>query len=142
FLSCMSFKRADYLLPAYPGFALALGCAAERLVGQRDVAEFARIPLLQTRNSGEFRYSRRGGIACVFAGVAVAVCLGWTCYNAWVVPQQEDGGYQRIAAEVRAHTERPVIFFRGESHVLAFHMGRPVDTILEWENLEWWAARP
>ncbi len=31
FLSCMRFKRADYLLPAYPGAALLLGCAAERL---------------------------------------------------------------------------------------------------------------
>ncbi len=31
FLSCMSFKRADYLLPAYPGAALFLGCWAERM---------------------------------------------------------------------------------------------------------------
>src|SRR5438552_2897804 len=30
FLSCMRFKRADYLLPAYPGAALLLGCILER----------------------------------------------------------------------------------------------------------------
>src|SRR5439155_25744847 len=29
-LSCSRFKRADYLLPAYPGAALFRGCAAER----------------------------------------------------------------------------------------------------------------
>ena len=30
FLSLMRFKRADYLLPAYPGAALWLGCLVER----------------------------------------------------------------------------------------------------------------
>jgi 4-amino-4-deoxy-L-arabinose transferase-like glycosyltransferase len=35
FLSCMSFKRADYLLPAYPGFALFLGAAIEHWVKRR-----------------------------------------------------------------------------------------------------------
>src|SRR5262249_30229361 len=30
-LSCVSFKRADYLLPAYPGAALFVGCVGERL---------------------------------------------------------------------------------------------------------------
>ncbi len=35
----------------------------------------------------------------------------------------------------------PVIFFRAESHLLAFHVGRPLDTILEWENLDIWASR-
>ena len=29
FLSCMRFKRSDYLLPAYPGAALFLGCSLE-----------------------------------------------------------------------------------------------------------------
>src|SRR5262249_36417428 len=30
-LSCSSFKRADYLLPAYPGVAIWLGCVLERV---------------------------------------------------------------------------------------------------------------
>jgi 4-amino-4-deoxy-L-arabinose transferase-like glycosyltransferase len=115
FLSCMSFKRADYLLPAYPGFALLVGAAAEH-----------------------FAIRRR-----VFAVVALAVACGWGWYNMCVVPQQEDGWpYLRIAQEIRAQTDRPVIFFRAESHVLALHVGRPLDTILEWENLQWWVDRP
>jgi 4-amino-4-deoxy-L-arabinose transferase-like glycosyltransferase len=125
FLSCMSFKRADYLLPAYPGFALAIGCALERLwvVG------------------GAFR-RLRVGIAITVAGIVIAVALGWLGFNSWIVPRQEgDWPYQRIAQHIRAQTDRPVIFFRAESHVLAFHVGRPVDTILEWENLAWWADR-
>jgi 4-amino-4-deoxy-L-arabinose transferase-like glycosyltransferase len=115
FLSCMSFKRADYLLPAYPGFALLLGAAAER-----------------------FAIRRR-----VFGVVVLGAVLGWSWYNTWVVPSQENGWpYQRIAREIRAQTDRPVIFFRAESHVLAFHVGAPLDTILEWENLQWWVDRP
>jgi 4-amino-4-deoxy-L-arabinose transferase-like glycosyltransferase len=119
-LSCMSFKRADYLLPAYPGFALLLGCTAERfwITGGRRV---------------------RHGMAAGFAAVSLAVMLGWMAYAGG----QEDGWpHQRIAQEIRERTGRPVIFFRAEAHVLAFHVGRPVATILEWENLAWWVARP
>jgi 4-amino-4-deoxy-L-arabinose transferase-like glycosyltransferase len=119
FLSVMSFKRADYLLPAYPGFALLLGCVAERA------------------------WTARRSLAWVF-GLTVAGCaLGWTAYNGWVVPEQEGGWpYRRVAQTIRAQTDRPVIFFRAESHVLAFNLGRPVDTIREWENLQWWTERP
>ena len=115
FLSCMSFKRADYLLPAYPGFALLIGCTAERFALRRSVF-----------------------------GIAVAgAVLGWGWYNTAIVPAQEDGWpYRRMAQEIRAQTDRPVIFFRAESHVLAFHVAPPLDTILEWENLQWWVERP
>jgi hypothetical protein len=34
------------------------------------------------------------------------------------------------------------LFFRTEVHLLAFHIGQPIDTLLEWENLDFWAARP
>jgi 4-amino-4-deoxy-L-arabinose transferase-like glycosyltransferase len=125
FLSCMSFKRADYLLPAYPGFALLLACSLERWWASDPRGSMARLA------------------AWSMGAVVGAVCLGWGWYDAWIVPRQEAGWpYQRIAAEIRSRTDRPVIFFRAESHVLAFHIGRPLDTILEWENLEWWAARP
>src|SRR5262249_19365801 len=33
-LSCSRFKRADYLLPAYPGAAIFLGCVGQRLLGE------------------------------------------------------------------------------------------------------------
>jgi hypothetical protein len=35
-----------------------------------------------------------------------------------------------------------VIFFRTELHPLAFHLGRPMTTVLEWENLAIWAREP
>jgi hypothetical protein len=122
FLSCMSFKRADYLLPAYPGFALLLGGAAERFwLAYKE---------------------RRIAFSWALGTAVVAVCLGWGCYNTCVVPGQENGWpYERLARQIRADSDRPVIFFRAESHVLAFHLGQPLDTILEWENLQWWVAR-
>ncbi len=136
FLSCMSFKRADYLLPAYPGFALLLGCAIERFVSPTRKRGCA---LLARRANGERFALRRS----VFGILVLGMVVGWGWYNTWVVPRQEEGWpYQRIAQEIRAQTERPVIFFRAESHVLAFHVGPPLSTILEWENLQWWVARP
>jgi 4-amino-4-deoxy-L-arabinose transferase-like glycosyltransferase len=115
FLTCMSFKRADYLLPAYPGFALMAGSILERLtIGRRLVA-----------------------------ALAIAMTIAWGCYATCIVPAQEaDWPYQRIAQEIRSETDRPVVFFRAESHLLAFHVGRPLSTILEWENLRWWVDRP
>jgi 4-amino-4-deoxy-L-arabinose transferase-like glycosyltransferase len=122
FLSCMSFKRADYLLPAYPGFALLLGSAGERLwLAHKE---------------------RRSTLTWALGTAVVAMVLGWGSYNTWAVPRQEHGRpYERIAQRIRADSARPVIFFRAESHVLAFHLGQPLDTILEWENLQWWAGR-
>jgi hypothetical protein len=35
-----------------------------------------------------------------------------------------------------------ILFFRAEAHALAFHVGPPIDTILEWENLDIWSSRP
>jgi len=49
---------------------------------------------------------------------------------------------RRFAAEIRRRTDRPVVFFRTEAHEVVFHVGRPMDTILEWENLDVWASRP
>ena len=34
------------------------------------------------------------------------------------------------------------MFFRTEDHLLYFHLGRPIHTFLEWENLDVWAGRP
>jgi hypothetical protein len=35
-----------------------------------------------------------------------------------------------------------VILFRVESHPFTYHVGRPWDRILEWENLDIWACQP
>jgi hypothetical protein len=117
-LSCVRFKRADYLLPAYPGAALLLGCAAERWV----------------------RAAPR--LALGFGLTAAACAVGWLGFTLWASPAREHGRPdRRFAAEVRRRTARPVLFFRAEAHAVAFHVGRPLHTLLEWENLDVWAGK-
>lgn len=128
FLSLMSFKRADYLLPAFPGAALFLGSLAARVIGAEEALS---IPI-------RLRRTLSHGIVVV----ATLTVVGWLAYIVLVVPAQErDWPYQKLGQEIRRHTDMPVIFFRAESHVLAFHVGRPLDTILEWENLDIWASK-
>jgi 4-amino-4-deoxy-L-arabinose transferase-like glycosyltransferase len=124
FLSCMSFKRADYLLPAYPGMAIFLGVVIDRWL---DAA------------------SHTIGIVChrSFFVVLAVYLIGWQVYNIAFLPAEEKAWpYQTMAAEIRSQTQKPVIFFRAETHLLMHHVGQPVDTILEWENLQWWTERP
>jgi 4-amino-4-deoxy-L-arabinose transferase-like glycosyltransferase len=122
FLSCMRFKRADYLLPAYPGLALFLGAAGHAWWQQ----QAAR---------------RRGTLAWSFAALLTVYIAGWTSYHLARGPAWE---YRDAAQRIRRHTgpEAPVIFFRTELHPLAFHLGRPMTTVLEWENLAIWAREP
>ncbi len=132
FLSCMRFKRMDYLLPALPGLAWWLGTVAERW--WRDVA-------MKTPSKAGivgYRLAWAG-----LAAVVVAVAAGWGIYVTQLQPRwEEHHSYRRFAAAIRQETTGPVIFFRAEAHEVAFHVGRPLDTILEWENLAWWATRP
>jgi 4-amino-4-deoxy-L-arabinose transferase-like glycosyltransferase len=122
FLSCMRFKRADYLLPAYPGAALLLGCAAEG---------WLRRP----------RLARGLAVGLVLASAACAAA--WLGYLEYVAPGREASRPdRRFAEEVRRCTAGPVLFFRAEAHAVAFHVGRPLQTILEWENLDVWAGKP
>jgi 4-amino-4-deoxy-L-arabinose transferase-like glycosyltransferase len=123
-LSCFQFKRADYLLPAYPGVALFLGSIAERWYCSLS--------------------ARRTALAC-FSGTIAACLVGWYAFIAYVLPQYEPELESRtFAALVRKVSPAPqlVLFFRAEAHALAFHVGRPIDTILEWENLDAWVGRP
>jgi 4-amino-4-deoxy-L-arabinose transferase-like glycosyltransferase len=123
-LSCSRFKRADYLLPAYPGAALFIGCTAERWY--RAVARKRLLALA----------------FCLTLGGCVA---GWWVYIGYVLPGQESRDeVQRFAQEIRRRAPMPqlILFFRTEAHTLAFHVGRPIDTLLEWENLDTWAGRP
>jgi 4-amino-4-deoxy-L-arabinose transferase-like glycosyltransferase len=123
-LSFAGFKRADYLLPAYPGAALLLGAVAERV--------YRRLP----------RPLLVGSIA---AAALAAIGVGWWVRIDYVLPRQESRQeFRQFAAEIRRRAPLPqlVLFFRAEAHALAFHVGRPLDTILEWENLDVWVGRP
>jgi 4-amino-4-deoxy-L-arabinose transferase-like glycosyltransferase len=125
-LSLSKFKRADYLLPAYPGFALAVGCLAERACN-----------LL----SEERR--RRWLVVGTVIVCAVAVVV-WSCLLNTVVPALDaERTKQSFAKAIRQCVPVPeeVLFFRVEDHLLAFHLGRPTSGFLEWENLEVWAGR-
>jgi 4-amino-4-deoxy-L-arabinose transferase-like glycosyltransferase len=121
-LSCSSFKRADYLLPAYPGAAIFLGC----LCARRGREEDERWPWRLLR--GEWVV----GLAAVMVGV-------WGVRLYWTLPGQEPGrDYRALAAEVRRRAPAPeeVLFFRTEAHALAFHVGRPLAVVVEWPELE------
>jgi 4-amino-4-deoxy-L-arabinose transferase-like glycosyltransferase len=120
-LSLMRFKRADYLLPAYPGAALFVGCVAERWY----------------RALGEPRAGRVG-----FVVVLLATAAAWQAFRTWSTETVNER-HQRVFAEElcrRLPPRVPVIFFRVEAHQLAFHLGRRYNTVLEWENLDTWAG--
>ncbi|HXG12951.1 MAG TPA: glycosyltransferase family 39 protein [Gemmataceae bacterium] len=123
-LSCFRFKRADYLLPAYPGAALFLGCVMEHWL----------------------RETRRP--RCLAAGFALVVGMttaSWLVYVDWNLPRWEPcREYRRFAAEIRRRAPAPerILFFRTEAHALAFHVGRPLDVLVWWDDLDAWAARP
>ncbi len=120
-LSLMRFKRADYLLPAYPGAALFLAGVLEH--GWRQSRQRVRLAL--------------GG------GALVAGCaLGWLAFVERGLSRPEAGdGTRPFALAIRQQTTGRVAFFRTEAHALAFHVGRPVVTLIEWENLDRWLAR-
>ncbi len=118
-LSCSRFKRADYLLPAYPGAAVFLGC-----IGQRWLNELAP-------------RRRRLAIAgfVTLSSVMVAV---WVVRVEWQLPTNESyRDYRSFAGCIRQVAPRPtkIIFFRTEAHPLAFRVGRPVDIVVQWAEL-------
>lgn len=127
FLSCMRFKRADYLLPAYPGMAVFLAVGIERWWATRAVAP-------ETSRWRPFIVTGFGVL------LAVYVC-GWLAFQYGYAAERSQP-YREMANEIRRQTRGPVIFFRAESHLLAYHVGRPIGTILEWENLEIWTRKP
>jgi 4-amino-4-deoxy-L-arabinose transferase-like glycosyltransferase len=125
-LSLSRFKRADYLLPAYPGMAIFLGCVIEAWL--QSVTERTR------------RWAFRA-----MAWAVVATASIWFVMHHWVMPRSEPFRECRtFAARIREMEPRPrlVLFFRVEAHALTFHLGRRVNTFLEWENLDVWAGRP
>ena len=126
FLSLMHYKRPDYLLPAYPGLALAIGCVVERW-----------------SRAWSDAWLRRAG--AVFALGSIAIAAGWVLYVDVFLPRWEPAReLRRFAAAVRECVPQPgqVLGFRIDSHQLAYHLGRPLERLWEWENLDIWACQP
>ena len=118
-LSCSRFKRADYLLPAFPGAAIFLGCAVERWYQGR---------LVQTRR----------WLAIGFA-IVLAILPAWWLGFDRIVTAKEEAGRDHSAFAIRIRevlpAPEPIVLFRVESHQLAFHLGRPIHTLVEWDDL-------
>jgi hypothetical protein len=122
-LSCARYKRSDYLLPAYPGAALFLACVGRRL--EQRWQTWAQQPRW-------FPY------AILHAALCAAMVVVWLFRVELFLPAQEPfRDYRTFAAEVRRHAPmpEPVVFFRTEAHALAFHVGRPLDVLVQWEQL-------
>jgi len=126
-LSGSRFKRADYLLPAYPGAALMLGTAA--------MAWYRSRTSMLTR-----RFARSS-----FAGVVGLTMTAWPVYTHLLEPMLDAREGKRSFAEAirrEAPAPRQVLLFRVESHLLAFHLGRPLHTLVEWGELNDRLAAP
>ncbi|MFO0824893.1 MAG: hypothetical protein U0792_17535 [Gemmataceae bacterium] len=126
-LSTAKFKRADYLLPAYPFAAIALGCAAEGWLVSRTQAGTVRLA----------QWS--------FAGTVAAMCVAWVIMTQVVEPREQAREEKRRFAEmIRSHAPAPTLIlqFRMESHLLSYHLGQPVYTFVEWGELNELLAKP
>jgi 4-amino-4-deoxy-L-arabinose transferase-like glycosyltransferase len=126
-LSAAKFKRADYLLPVYPLAAVALGCAGEAWLSSRTNPRTVR------------------NVQWGFAGVLAAVAVGWTVMVLAVEPREEAREEQRhFAAAIRSHAPAPrvILQFRMESHLLSYHLGPPLHTLVEWGELNELLAAP
>jgi hypothetical protein len=126
-MSTAKFKRADYLLPLFPFAALAVGSAAETW-------------LLSRKNRRTVSIARWS-----FFGILGAVTVGWVVMTAVVEPgEQAKEEKRRFAEVIRSHAPRPqmILQFRMESHLLSYHLGRPVYTFVEWGELNELLAAP
>jgi 4-amino-4-deoxy-L-arabinose transferase-like glycosyltransferase len=119
-LSCSRFKRADYALPAYAGAAIFVGCAIERWY-------MSRTPTTRRR------------AACGFALVLALLPAWWLGFDHTVTAKEESAHAQapfaRLIRDV-APAPEPIVLFRVESHLLAYHLGRPIHTLVEWTDLD------
>lgn len=126
-LSTAQFKRADYLLPAYPFAAMMLGCAAERWIGSRVNS--------RTVTAGKWVFG---------SGVVIGVACWLAMLGAIEPAEQQKEEKRRFAEMIRSHAPAPnvILQFRMESHLLTFHLGRPVYTFVEWAELNELLAAP
>ncbi len=120
-LSLSKFKRADYLLPAFPGAAIALGCASERWLSSRT-------------NPRSVKHAKRA-----FGFSLVCALAIWPVM--WIIVEPAEAARQEkrpFAEAIRSAAPKPqtILLFRAESHLLAYHLGPPIHTLVEWGELK------
>ncbi|MSR55498.1 MAG: phospholipid carrier-dependent glycosyltransferase [Gemmataceae bacterium] len=118
-LSISRFKRADYLLPAYGGAAIFLGCAIERWYLERSAKHRQRL------------------LAAFIVSLAL-LPVGWLAFDRIVTAREGAARDQEaFATRVRELAPQPheIVLFRVESHQLGYHLGRPIHTLVEWSDL-------
>lgn len=110
FFSCMRYKRADYLLPAYPALALFIGFGLAQHLKEL------------TKSARRWWY--------IAYTLAVALSLiSWLAYITWVLPTVDGLRQQRDFADlVRRHygPGEPVYMFGTDAHLLSYHLGPPI----------------
>ncbi|GIW85160.1 MAG: hypothetical protein KatS3mg107_0820 [Gemmataceae bacterium] len=117
-LSLSHFKRSDYLLPAYPFAAVFVSCVIQNWCENQSITWKRSLWL--------------------FHSLWITVMIGWiimiTVMESHLRPQD---GRSQFAASIRhiAPAPQPIIQFRMEDHLLSFHLGRPIETIVEWHDL-------
>ncbi len=120
-LSLARFKRADYLVPLFPGLALWLGCALGPACRQ-----WAR-----QASPGRMR-GLAYGAAC---GLGLW-CAGWWCW--WARQEGAGPGDRAVLAEtIRMNRQAGgrLVFFQVEDHLLAHALGLPFETLVTWSPL-------
>jgi len=125
-LSISRFKRADYLLPAYNGAAIFLGCAIERWYLERSA-------------------KHRQRLLVVFIALLSMLPAGWLVFDRIVTSKEEAARAQEpFATRVREAAPQPheIVLFRVEAHSLAYHLGRPIHTLVEWDDLNARLGKP
>jgi 4-amino-4-deoxy-L-arabinose transferase-like glycosyltransferase len=120
-LSLARFKRADYLLPVYPGAALFLGVVLEHA----------------------WRRAPRWVMAATLAVFGCAM-LGWFVYLGVHLPAEAPyRDYRPLAARIRAESDgTAVVYFQAETHALMFRVGQPAQVLLDWPELREAVRRP
>lgn len=66
----------------------------------------------------------------------VASTIGWVWFVDFYLPKLEPMREMKSAAKIiRKSTGESLLFFNMEAHALAFHLGKPVETVVGWEKL-------
>jgi 4-amino-4-deoxy-L-arabinose transferase-like glycosyltransferase len=118
-LSISNFKRADYLLPAYPFAAIFMGCILQNWRNNQNVKICNCLKQL-------------------FHILWIVTLIGWFIMVAVTKTSTSAQSEQsRFAERVRQIAPAPIniIQFRMEDHLLSFRLGQPLETLVEWQDL-------